>query len=92
MNKTVCIVLFLVNVMACSTVFAGSGPDSIQLKTVVPFQHWKHQVSPGVECVNCHKPGSGKIENWGKDAAHELCIACHDLNEKGPVECKQCHK
>lgn len=74
----------------------GAGPDVISLKTGVaplPFQHWKHQALNGGECSNCHKVESGgKIEGWGKETAHGLCIPCHDLNDKGPVECGQCHK
>jgi predicted CXXCH cytochrome family protein len=83
---------FICNIMVCSAVLAGSGPEVITMKTVVPFPHWKHQIYNASECGNCHKAEGGKIVGWGKEAAHELCISCHDLNDKGPVECKQCHK
>jgi len=92
MNKALFPSLFIISIIVCSTASAGSGPDSIKLKTVVPFQHWKHQSSNGSECFNCHKADGARIENWGKEVAHELCISCHDLNDKGPVECKQCHR
>ncbi len=72
------------------------GPEIINLKMgvmVLPFEHRKHQISVNDECFHCHpKQTGGKIDNWGKDMAHELCISCHDLEEKGPIECKQCHK
>ena len=35
---------------------------------------------------------TGKIAGWGKESAHTICIPCHDLDDKGPVECHQCHK
>lgn len=94
-NIVLPIALFL-SIAAYSPVLAGAGPEVIKLKTGVeplPFAHWKHQLTNGSECFHCHKGAEGgKIEGWGKEAAHGLCIPCHDLNEKGPVECKQCHK
>lgn len=72
----------------------NAGPEIIKLnmgpKTFV-FQHRKHQTSNNNECFHCHKPQEWKIKKWDKEVAHEVCIACHDLNEKGPVECKGCH-
>lgn len=70
------------------------GPEIIQLKMgpkVQIFQHRKHQNSNKNECFHCHKPQEWKIKKWNKEIAHEVCIACHDLNDKGPVECKGCH-
>lgn len=97
MKNIVLLAALLASLMVYSTVHAvtpkGAGPDVITLKTVqVPFQHWKHQVNNGSECFHCHNAEGGKIKGWGKEAAHELCISCHDLNDKGPVDCKQCHK
>ncbi len=97
MKKILLLAVLLSNTMVYSAVFAaapkGSGPEVINLKTgLVPFPHWKHQISNNSECFNCHKAEGGKIGDWGKETAHDLCISCHDLNEKGPVECKQCHK
>ncbi|KAB0663543.1 cytochrome c3 family protein [Oryzomonas japonica] len=71
------------------------GPEVINLKMgvmVLPFQHRKHQKDLNNECFHCHTRESGKIDNWGKDTAHKICISCHDLYDKGPVECQQCHK
>lgn len=99
MKKIILLTIMLTAIPMYTTVFAeavkGSGPDVINLKTgavQLPFQHWKHQILNGSECSHCHKADGGKIEGWGKEAAHGLCIPCHDMNDKGPVECKQCHK
>jgi hypothetical protein len=71
------------------------GPEVINLKMgvmIAPFTHRKHQKLLNNECWHCHKTVNGKIDDWGKDTAHTICIACHDLYEKGPVECRACHK
>lgn len=70
------------------------GPAIIKMKmgnTSLDFQHLKHQKSNNNECFHCHKPQEWKIKKWDKEVAHQVCISCHDLNEKGPVECKECH-
>jgi hypothetical protein len=70
------------------------GPEIIKLKMgekTLSFQHRKHQLSNNNECFHCHKPQEWKIKKWDKEVAHQICIACHDLNDKGPVECKGCH-
>ncbi len=99
MKKILLLAVLLSNFIVYSAVHAdaskGAGPDVINMKTgssPLPFQHWKHQLNTGSECFHCHKAEGGKIAGWGKEAAHDLCIPCHDLNDKGPVECKQCHK
>ncbi len=100
MTKMLLLTVLLTSFFVCSTAYAGStpqgaGPEVIHMKmgaVQLPFQHWKHQVNNGSECFHCHKADGGKIKGWGKETAHELCIPCHDLNDKGPVECKQCHK
>ena len=73
----------------------NTGPEVINLKMgvmILAFQHRKHQKDLNNECFHCHANESGKIENWGKETAHKICISCHDLYDKGPVECHQCHK
>jgi len=80
------------NVMAEAP--AGTGPEVINLKMgvmVLPFSHGKHARELKNDCLHCHTKKIGKIEGWGKDTAHRICIPCHDLEEKGPVECHQCH-
>src|SRR5690349_409008 len=71
------------------------GPEVIDLKMgimILPFQHKKHQKSLNNECYLCHKTVDGKIDGWGREVAHTICIPCHDLYEKGPIECRQCHR
>ena len=71
-----------------------SGQEVVPLKmgsNTIPFQHRRHQIKLNSECFHCHKTVIGKIDNWGKESAHTICIACHDLYDNGPVECKGCH-
>jgi cytochrome c553 len=87
-----CISGFATIVMAAP---ANVGPEFISLKNgPVPlrFPHRDHQALQNSECFHCHKPDKFKIDNWGKDVAHSMCISCHDLNDKGPVKCEECHK
>jgi len=72
----------------------NAGPEIINLnmgKKTLVFEHKKHQLYTKNECFHCHKPQEWKIKKWDKEVAHEICIACHDLYDKGPVECKGCH-
>lgn len=100
MMKKVVLMVALMSMSGISApVFADPpksvGPEVINLKMgimVLPFPHRKHQAQLNNECFHCHSKNSpGKIEGWGQDAAHKICISCHDLEGKGPVECKQCH-
>ena len=71
------------------------GREIINLKMGVMelrFQHWKHQNDVHNDCFNCHKTKIGVIDGWSKDVAHKICIPCHDLENKGPVQCHECHK
>ena len=72
----------------------NAGPDIIKLKMgdkTLNFQHQKHQRYTNNECFHCHKPQEWKIKKWDKEVAHQVCISCHDLDDKGPVECNGCH-
>jgi hypothetical protein len=72
----------------------NAGPEIIRLKmgtNVLTFQHLKHQKTSNNECFHCHKAQEWKIKPWDREVAHQVCISCHDLNDKGPVECKGCH-
>lgn len=87
------IICLPLNILAAETP-KNLGPDIIQLKMgakAMKFQHWKHQKLNNNECFHCHKPQEWKIKKWDKEVAHQVCIACHDLYDKGPVECKGCH-
>ncbi len=71
------------------------GREMINLKMgtmVLPFNHWKHQSDLSNDCFNCHKTKIGVIDGWSKDVAHKVCIPCHDLENKGPVQCHECHR
>lgn len=100
MRRAILLVLVLAAGGLSAVSFAATpenvGPEIIQMKMgvmVLPFAHRQHQLMLNNECFQCHpKETHGKIENWGKETAHKICISCHDLEEKGPVECKQCHK
>ena len=70
------------------------GPEIIRFKMgelYLPFKHWKHQKLQDSTCKSCHSTQEWKIEAWGKEVAHEMCISCHERREKGPVVCKECH-
>lgn len=72
-----------------------TGPEIIKLKMgkkTIDFSHRKHQKMTKNQCWECHNKKNGKIDNWSEATAHKICIPCHDLNEKGPVSCKGCHK
>lgn len=60
----------------------------------VQFNHKKHQEMLKNDCKICHGKKVGKIEGFGKDKAHKLCIDCHKTKSKGkgPTTCKACHK
>jgi len=96
--------LFLVTVLAAALFCAAelqaaqpqnTGPNVIKLKMgskTLDFSHVKHQKLSNNQCWECHDKDSWKIDGWNKSTAHKICIPCHDLNEKGPVACKGCHK
>lgn len=93
------IILVVSVVINASLVFAAppdnKGPKTINLKMgskVIKFSHQKHQQLTNNQCWECHDKKLGKIDNWSEATAHKLCIPCHDLNEKGPIKCKECHK
>ncbi len=102
MKQSIFVVLAVAALSSGSTLVLAdtaqnNGPEIINLKmgdTSLAFKHWKHQkaLTGKNDCFRCHKVEIGKIEAWGKETAHTICIPCHDLSDKGPVECKGCHK
>jgi predicted CXXCH cytochrome family protein len=59
----------------------------------VTFPHKAHADKLGGKCETCHATAAGgKIEGFGKDKAHGLCIECHKKEAKGPTKCAECHK
>ncbi len=100
MMKPTILAIFLLSLIGMSvTVLAENpaniGPEVIKFKMgdlTLPFKHWRHQKRiQGSKCFTCHTKEIGKILNWSKDTAHSLCIPCHELEKKGPIECKLCH-
>lgn len=85
----------IINTSPESRAQQNPGPETMTLKngtTPLKFTHRKHQQLQNSECFHCHAPTGWKIDNWGKEVAHSMCISCHDLNDKGPVKCEECHK
>jgi cytochrome c553 len=99
--KTVLAIAVLVSLLAISTVVQAEtkvdrGRETIDIKMgwmILPFKHWEHQKRVKNDCSQCHTQKIGVIPGWGeKTSAHDLCIPCHEAEEKGPSECRQCHK
>jgi predicted CXXCH cytochrome family protein len=70
---------------------APTGPVVLPAKNGnVTFEHSKHTQ---LKCEQCHATAAGgKIEGFGKDKAHGLCVECHKTGGKGPTKCTDCHK
>jgi predicted CXXCH cytochrome family protein len=82
--------------MITAIAFAGSAfaADVIDLPAKngnISFNHKKHQDALK-DCKACHEKAPGKIEGFGKDAAHKLCKGCHETKKAGPTKCGECHK
>lgn len=97
MHKVLAVIV--VSMMGASASFSAGdearGPEIIKLpmgELTLPFKHWEHQRLVKNQCSVCHNSSTGKIENWGKAAAHDLCVSCHEKKGKGPVQCEECHK
>ena len=87
--KWLCATLVLIAV----TAVAAEGPQNISFKNGVTFPHHKHQGFLKSDCKQCHRKGApGKIEGFGKDAAHRMCRTCHAMKNAGPAACPDCHK
>ena len=83
-------------VMIAAIAFAGTAfaADVIDLPAKngnISFPHKKHQDALK-DCKACHEKAPGKIEGFGKDAAHKLCKGCHETKKAGPTKCGECHK
>jgi predicted CXXCH cytochrome family protein len=70
---------------------APAAPIKLEAKNgAVTFQHKTHAT---LKCTTCHATDAGgKIEGFGKDKAHALCVECHKKEAKGPQKCAECHK
>ncbi len=76
---------------AAAAAGAPTTPNTLTAKNGnVTFNHKTHAAQ---KCETCHAtPAGGKIEGFGKDKAHALCIECHKKEAKGPTKCADCHK
>jgi len=93
MKKIIALIAALTFVGSVSAMAAG--PESITLNAKngnVTFAHKKHQELLKGDCKACHEKAPGKIEGFGKDAAHKLCKGCHEEKKAGPTKCGECHK
>ena len=78
--------------MFCATSVMAADVITLTAKNGnVSFNHKGHQEKLK-DCKLCHEKGPGKIEGFGKDAAHKLCKGCHDQKKAGPTKCGECHK
>ena len=73
------------------TAFAADVIDLPAKNGNISFPHKKHQDALK-DCKACHEKAPGKIEGFGKDAAHKLCKGCHETKKAGPTKCGECHK
>ena len=84
-------------ISAAITIFYASAALAADVITLpakngdVKFSHKKHQQLLK-DCKACHAKTPGKIDGFGKDAAHKLCIGCHKAKKAGPANCGECHK
>jgi predicted CXXCH cytochrome family protein len=61
---------------------------------MVIFYHNNHVNEVKGDCTVCHDKTPGRIQDFGRDYAHRICIDCHkDPNgAEGPTKCDECHK
>ena len=98
--KRLALLLFSGLLISCTSSIAATevpqnrGREFVEFKPgimILPFNHWKHQAFAHNDCFSCHKTKIGKVDDWGKKVAHKTCIPCHELENKGPAKCGECH-
>ncbi len=91
MNKYLAALFVAVAFAFSAQAAAPTGPITLNAKNGnVTFEHSKHTQ---LKCETCHATAAGgKIEGFGKDKAHGLCVECHKKEAKGPTKCADCHK
>jgi len=60
----------------------------------VIFFHNNHVNEVKGNCKACHQGTPGRIQGFGKEPAHKLCIGCHEPHDdmpEGPINCEGCH-
>ncbi len=61
----------------------------------VVFFHNNHANEASGTCAVCHDQApEGKIEGFGAEFAHHVCVSCHadPGGAEGPTTCQGCHK
>lgn len=67
----------------------STAPDILYFKRGSSFAHKSHDK---IECGYCHTdPKVRKIEDFGKNYAHNNCKGCHKNGDRGPTTCVGCH-
>ena len=96
MNKYLAALFVAVAFAFSAQAAAPTGPVTLQAKNGnVTFEHSKHS---SLKCETCHATAAGgKIEGFGKDKAHALCVECHKKEAAAgkataPTKCADCHK
>jgi predicted CXXCH cytochrome family protein len=92
------LVVALAAVLACTGgVLAADIKDRMEFPAsqgTVVFYHNNHINEVKGNCTACHEKAPGKIEGFGKEFAHKLCIGCHEPHDgmpEGPTKCNGCH-
>lgn len=71
-----------------------NAPETITLQAKngnVTLPHKSH--AEKMECKTCHGDATpGKMPDFAKDKAHQLCQGCHKEKGAGPTKCPDCHK
>jgi hypothetical protein len=88
--------------MAISAAVASTALAAVKDRMVFPasngdvvFFHGNHVNEASGTCSVCHERSpEGKIDGFGADFAHKLCVSCHSDpgGAEGPTACDGCHK
>lgn len=89
-NVLITVMIFIVLALWASDIIAT---DILTFRLGVEFDHKAHQTEKVAICTVCHEERIGKIDGFGKEWAHRICINCHDLRNGGrPTLCSVCHR
>lgn len=69
-------------------------PQIVKLETgyfgTVTLDHRAH-LARKISCKECHGPGPVRPIEWTPRLAHDRCVGCHRVAERGPTDCRTCH-
>ena len=64
----------------------------MEFKRGVIFEHTLHTDTYGFGCLSCHESmAGGKIQGFGKEWSHKICLGCHEELKWAPTICEGCH-